>query len=208
MIPMATGTGTRRNLAAMRAAGWGLVLTPDRPELREGFPVYGIDNGAWGCHQRKEPWNEQRWLDLLAPNSAAALWCVLPDVVEGGAASLDRSLWYLQEMGSVPAHWLIAVQDGMTYADLVPHVSPQVGLFVGGSTEWKEQSLPTWGRLARESGCWLHVGRVNSQRRIKLCAMAGADSFDGTSVTRFAKTLPPLDNARRQGAFLFDTEGI
>ena len=207
MIPMATGTGTRRNLAAMRGAGWGLLLTPDRPELRDGFPQFAIDNGAWGLHQRGEQWDDRRFLDLVALHGAAAMWAVLPDIVEGGAASLDRSLWYLQQLDSAPCSWLIAVQDGMVAADLVPHVNERVGLFVGGSTEWKESSLPMWGRLSRESGCWLHVGRVNSQRRIRLCAMAGADSFDGTSVTRFAKTLPPLDNARRQGAFLFDTEG-
>ena len=41
-------------------------------------------------------------------------------------------------------------------------------------------------------------GRVNTQRRIRLCAAAGADSFDGTSASRYAVTLPGLDSARRQ----------
>jgi hypothetical protein len=47
-----------------------------------------------------------------------------------------------------------------------------------------------------------HVGRVNTARRIRLCAEAGADSFDGTSVTMFSCTLPLLESARRQPSLL------
>jgi predicted ABC-type ATPase len=36
---------------------------------------------------------------------------------------------------------------------------------------------------------------VNSAKRIKLCSAAGAHSIDGTSATRFSKTLPRLDAA-------------
>jgi hypothetical protein len=64
-----------------------------------------------------------------------------------------------------------------------------------------------WGSLARRRNCYLHVGRVNSQRRIAICAAAGADSFDGTSVTRYAVTMRPLDAARRQSD-LFPASGI
>lgn len=54
-----------------------------------------------------------------------------------------------------------------------------------------------WGALARDTGCYLHVARVNTVRRVRLCDAAGADSFDGSSVTRFACNLPRLDFARR-----------
>lgn len=55
--------------------------------------------------------------------------------------------------------------------------------------------MEAWGVLARRRNCYFHVGRVNSARRIATCSAAGASSFDGTSVTRFAKTLPRLDAA-------------
>lgn len=45
---------------------------------------------------------------------------------------------------------------------------------------------------------WCHVARVNTARRIAACAAVGATSFDGTSATRYAKTLPLLDAAKRQ----------
>ncbi len=55
-----------------------------------------------------------------------------------------------------------------------------------------------WGQLARRRNCHLHVGRVNSARRIAICAAAGATSYDGSSASRFATSLPPLDKATRQ----------
>jgi hypothetical protein len=82
-------------------------------------------------------------------------------------------------------------------------VEPRIGIFVGGSTAWKIESLILWGRFAAIFGCYLHVGRVNTARRIRLCALAGADSFDGSSASRFATTLPLLEAARRQASFVF-----
>ena len=203
MISLATGTGTRRNLDAMRAHGFGLLLTPDRPEMRAGFDLFAIDNGAWGCFQRGAEWSPEPWQRLVEAHGRAALFTILPDVVCGGAASLALSLswlpWAAERCGQV----LIAVQNGMTADDLRPHVGPHVGIFVGGDTVWKEGSLPMWGALAKETGCWLHVGRVNSTRRIRLCALSGVHSFDGTSATRFAITTPVIDMARRQTAMEF-----
>ena len=204
MLGYATSTGTRRNLAGLRAAGWGLLLTPDRPEAR-GFDRILIDNGAWGCFQRKEPWDAGRFVRLLALHPTAQI-VVAPDIVCGGDSSLALSLSWLDRLAQPGRIVLIPVQDGMCATDLASHVGAQVGLFVGGSTAWKESSLPMWGALAQAAGCYLHVGRVNSARRIRLCAMAGADSFDGTSASRFAVTLPPLDFAARQSAFLFVEE--
>lgn len=200
MLMFATGTGTRRNLAGMRANGWGLLLTPDRPELLPGFTEIAIDNGAWGAFQRKEEWVPDKFCKLVNQYGRRAKWVVAPDIVCGGVESLARSLEWLPWLSERCTQVLIAVQDGMSAEHLVPHVSKSVGLFVGGSSDWKEETLPMWGKLARESGCYLHVGRVNSARRIRLCAMSGADSVDGTSGTRFAVTIPPLSLACAQAA--------
>jgi len=56
--------------------------------------------------------------------------------------------------------------------------------------------------VAAERRRYFHVGRVNTARRIRLCAEAGADSFDGTSVSRYAQTLPLLESARQQPSLL------
>lgn len=203
MIPMATSTTCRRNIENLRQADWALLLTPDRPE-RWGFQRIAIDNGAWGCFQRGIEWTPERFLPLVHEHGADAMWVVAPDIVMGGAESLARSLSWLPELLQLTPRVLIAVQNGMTDDDLRPHVGSRVGLFVGGDTEWKEFSLPMWGKLAQETACWLHVGRVNSARRIRLCALAGAHSFDGTSASKYAVTLPRLDGAARQQSWRFD----
>jgi hypothetical protein len=133
---------------------------------------------------------------------SGADWSVVPDIVAGGRASLDLSLRWLRHVLDETPVALIAVQDGMTTDDVRGYIGHRVGLFVGGSTTWKLSTMGEWAALGREHGAWVHVGRVNTARRIKECQIAGVDSFDGTSVSRFAKTLRQLDAARRQMAFV------
>ena len=61
-----------------------------------------------------------------------------------------------------------------------------------------------WGTFSREVGCHYHVGRVNSQRRIHLCAQAGAHSFDGSSASMLPDKLEVLERGRRQLNFILD----
>jgi hypothetical protein len=122
----------------------------------------------------------------------SADWIVVPDIVTGGLRSLDYSLSWLEKLRGLPTPLLLAVQDGMEPNDVRELLSPAVGIFIGGSTEWKEETADQWGRLARRRNCYLHVGRVNSQRRIGICNAAGANSFDGTSASRFSKSLQRL----------------
>lgn len=197
MIAYASRTGTKRNLDALRAAGWRLLVSAKGVWRTEGFR-YALDNGAWTAFQQGVAFDEDAFRGLLDALGEGADWIVLPDIVEGGMASLDYSLSWLDR---VPGHRLLAVQDGMTAVDVRNLLGPKVGLFVGGSTEWKLRTMRQWGSLARDVGCYLHVGRVNSKKRIALCAEAGAHSFDGTSATRFSKTIPSLTAATNQSTF-------
>jgi hypothetical protein len=209
MIGYASRTGTRRNLDALRGAGWRLLISATGVHRHEGFR-YGIDNGAWTAFQAGEDWDTPayrgRFEALLITHGQDADWIAVPDIVEGGLVSLAVSLRWLEMLREeFPAQtFLIPVQDGMCGEDLDPYLDACTGVFVGGSTSWKEQTAHIWGAVCRKHDAWLHIGRVNSRRRIKLCALAGAHSFDGTSVSRFAKTLPRLDAERRQQSFVFN----
>ncbi|MDR8093104.1 hypothetical protein KPB05_37240 [Burkholderia gladioli] len=200
MVGYASRTGTQRNLAALRSAGWRLIVSAAGVLRTEGMQ-YALDNGAWTAFQQGRPFDEDSFMRAVDRVGEHADWIVLPDIVEGGLASLDYSLKWLERLRPIEKRLLIAVQDGMEVEDVRSFLSPTIGIFVGGSTEWKEQTAVTWGALARRRNCYLHVGRVNSVRRIRLCAAAGADSIDGTSASRFALTLPPLDAATRQDDF-------
>jgi hypothetical protein len=214
-------TGTRRNIAALTVAGWRVLLSPFGDWYDIGLP-HACDNPAWPVSQLFEkgkrpsrapnPGDLALFERLIERRGEGADFVVVPDIVMGGAASLDLSQAWLpilrQRLAPPPAgpHLLIAVQDGMESGELGRRAEALIGeadgIFVGGGDPWKEQALPVWADLKRRTGCYLHVGRVNTTRRIALCGAAQADSFDGKSVTMFAKNLPKLDGARRQLALI------
>jgi hypothetical protein len=196
MTMYASRTGTRRNLAALRGAGWRLLVSAAGVWRHEGFP-YCLDNGAWSAHTQGIEWDPERFRACVALLGSNADWIALPDIVGGGLRSLALSLRWVPELAPV-APLLLPVQDGMDPADLRGMLGPGLGIFLGGSTKWKLATMPDWGRLALETGCHYHVARVNTARRIRSAQLAGAHSVDGSSATRFACTLPPLDRARRQ----------
>ena len=91
LIAYASRTGTRRNLAALRDAGWRLLVSAAGCLRNEGFP-YALDNGAWSSYQQGRPFDEPAFVRALRKLGAGADWTTLPDIVAGGHASLDLSL--------------------------------------------------------------------------------------------------------------------
>lgn len=205
MICYASRTGTRRNLAALRSAGWRLLLSPAGVLRTEGFR-YGLDNGAWAAFQRGRAIDLDAFERAVERFGSAADWVVAPDIVAGGLRSLELTERWLHPLRHLRLV-LIAVQDGMTPADVAPLIRPTVGIFLGGSTEWKLASMQRWGDWCHTVGAYYHVARVNSAERIREALRAGADSIDGSSASRYAVTLPPLDRARRQRV-LFAANGV
>lgn len=206
MIGYASRTGSARNVAALKAAGWGWLVGPKDcgGSILAGMP-WALDNGAWPAFAQGRPWDAGAFAAALDRHGPGARFIVAPDVVGERAPSLRLTTkWLPNLLGradlAAPAI-LVAVQDGMAFADIEPLLAPRVGIFIGGSTAWKESAIVPWGRWAAARGIYCHVGRVNTARRISLCLAGLVDSFDGTSATRFASTLPLLDGARRQTDF-------
>jgi hypothetical protein len=182
----------------MRAAGWGLLVSRAGVWRTEGFDDYVLDNGAWSDFQAGRSFDGDAFERLIEQLGARARWIVLPDIVAGGLASLALSVRWLNRCLSVCPLVLIAVQDGMVETDLAPLVGPSVGVFLGGSTEWKLATMAAWGRFCAAHAVHYHVARVNTGRRMAMAVAAGADSVDGTSATRYAVTIRKLDNTSRQ----------
>ncbi len=200
MICYASQTSTKRNLRAMRDAGWRLLLSAAGHLQNHGFK-YALDNGAWASFQAGEDFNADRFQRALDKVGTAADWVVVPDIVAGGLQSLAFSMSWMERLKGFPL--LLAVQDGMEHHHVAQLVGPKVGIFLGGSTEWKLATMESWGHFAAKVGAHYHVARVNSAKRIRMAAAAGAASIDGSSATRYAVTLPGLDLASRCGD-LFD----
>lgn len=210
VICYASRTGTKRNLAALRAADWGLLVSRAGKWRTEGFARIAADNGAWADFNAGRSFDEdgfERFLGWLAAQPVIADWIVLPDIVAGGLESLRLSVRYINRCLAVAPLVLIAVQDGMEHRDLAPLVGPAVGIFLGGSTEWKLGRMADWGVFCAKHGVYYHVARVNTAKRMFMAIAAGAASIDGSSASRYAVTLPTLDLASRHRD-LFATRGI
>jgi hypothetical protein len=143
LIGYASRTGTRRNLAALRAAGWRLMISAKGVLRTEGFP-YALDNGAWHAHAQGVDFDEEAFLRAWGLLARGADFAVLPDVVAGGLASLAFSARWRARLDPAPCRLMLAVQDGMSPGDISPLVGPACGIFVGGSTEWKVRTMIQW----------------------------------------------------------------
>ena len=162
---------------------------------------YALDNGAWAARDNPASWDEAAFVRMMDRLGAGADWVVVPDVVGDWAATKAKAAEWIPRLTGKAPILLIAVQDGATPDEVRPLLSKGVGIFLGGTTDrngggWKISTMGMWGRLAWEVGCYFHVGRVNSAKRIALAKACGADSFDGNSPTMFPCTLPDLDRAR------------
>jgi hypothetical protein len=141
----------------------------------DGLP-WAADNGAFSS-TGFDPAAYKRMLERLP---SGGLFVVAPDVVADHEATLV--LWkewrpIIVEAGQRPA---FVLQDG---CDCLPDDTSAI--FIGGTTEYK-LGLVAAGltREAKARGMWVHMGRVNSRRRIYYAWSIGVDSCDGTATSR------------------------
>lgn len=167
-------------IAAMQCGRLGYIDTPAQGNKRPEGVTWCADNGAFS-----DNFNEEKWWKFLKDNAHAAgscLFAVAPDVVADAQATLDRSAKWLPKIRALGYPAAFVAQDGQESLE-VPWDSFDV-LFIGGSTEWKLG--PHARRLvadAKSRGKWVHMGRVNSERRYRYAHSIGCDSVDGTYLT-------------------------
>jgi len=166
--------------AHLFGAGVGLMLTP---VSQRTFPVgeswvWAADNACFG-----DRWDEAEWLRWLGQLSGAegCLFATVPDVVGDWVATLDRWPKHYRQVTDLGYEPAFVLQDGISVADVPWDALGAV--FVGGSTGWK---LSEHARIivaeAKSRHKWVHMGRVNSFRRMELARAWGCDSVDGTYI--------------------------
>ncbi len=171
------------------AAGHGMIVTPER----YGVPKYDcewvFDNGAFGDFKHGRKFQEARFIKYLKrivvlPEKKLPKWCVCPDKV----ASKDSLSFSVEWIKRLPQKldWYLAIQDGMDREAV--HLAiirfGFKGLFIGGSSGWKNAHAWEWVELAREWGIGVHLARVNGWKRLQWSVNLGVDSVDGTGWTR------------------------
>lgn len=153
-----------------------------RDSVRAGF-VWAADND---CFNGFDPVKYQNMLDDLE-SVPGCLFITCPDVVGDAEATFKLYLKWRARISQPVAY---VAQDGATI-ETVPW-NGIAALFVGGSTEWKlSDDAHRIVEAAKAEGKWVHMGRVNSARRLKVAKSWGVDSIDGTELSWFTDTKLP-----------------
>lgn len=187
-----------------------LIATPAGGARPAEGVTWCADNGCFG----KGYPGDERWIAWLASFTpeqiGACAFATAPDVVGDAAATTARSAPWLpviRELGYKAAY---VAQNGAE--DLpVPWDEFDV-LFIGGDTDWKlGDAARGLVAQAKARGKAVHMGRVNSERRLRYAQMIGCDSADGTYLafgpdTNLPNVLAWLRGVNTQDAFdLFGT---
>jgi hypothetical protein len=122
-------------------------------------------------------------------------------VVAGGASSLELSLRWRSAVAAVAPAYL-AVQDGMTEAEVDAALPGFAGVFVGGTPRWKVRTGADWVTFAKARGLPCHIGAVGNMDKARWARRIGATSIDSSqplwskeSLERFRRAL----NTRQMG---------
>lgn len=136
--------------------------------------------------------DEQRYLRFVAKTPEYIEWITAPDEVGEARMTLDLfDRWY-PRIQHLPL--ALVGQDGMEDKELPWQYFDC--LFIGGSTQWKlSQAASSLAVEAKRRRKKLHMGRVNSNRRLRYAYDLQCNTVDGTGYSRFSKRLlkPALD---------------
>ncbi|WP_089802118.1 hypothetical protein [Cellulomonas sp. KH9] len=158
-----------------------MIATPKQGNPIPPGAAWCADNGCFGKgYPGDDAWFA--WLQAFTPEQRGrCLFAVAPDVVGDAVATLARSAPWLARIRSLGYPAAFVAQNGLENL-AVPWDDFDV-LFIGGDTAWK---LGRHARAliaeAKSRGKWVHMGRVNSERRLRYASAVGCDSADGTYI--------------------------
>jgi hypothetical protein len=159
---------------------WGVLMTPQHggtwKERLELCLVFACDNDRFNDSYSDE--NFLKMLNLVEPYAEKCKWVLAPDVVGDATGTLaEFPEWYKIIAPRYPV--ALAAQNGMRPGD-VPW-DQIAALFIGGDDRFKDGlDAATLVLEAKRRKKWVHIGRVNTRRRVLMSAKLGADSIDGT----------------------------
>lgn len=171
-----------RKLAPEFPNNLGHLLTPNNGNsigtlLTTGL-VWAADNSAFSG------FNSDRFLIFLKKITShpRCLFVVCPDVVADSVKTLQLYKQWVEIVRSTRHPVAFVLQDGQENYEL-PNAD---AYFIGGSTEFKlSRTVRDICRECRAKNAWLHMGRVNSLKRIRWANTLCCNSIDGTSTSMF-----------------------
>lgn len=199
---------------AMREGHVGMLTTPREGKSPAEIPVWAADNGCYGVGYPGDI-GYLNWLLRHRKHAERCLWATAPDVVGDAAATLKRSKPMLPLIRALGYRAAFIAQNGLDLRR-IPWDNFDA-LFIGGAAECRPckyirpvgmatviKRCPICGRQfsewklgeeaaaavveAKARGKAVHMGRVNSGKRLIYAATLGCSSSDGTFLTRAPDT--------------------
>lgn len=179
----------------------GMLRTPQSGNSIEhavelGMP-WALDNG---CFISYDPPAIVRML-VRWRGLPGCTFAVVPDAVGDHDATMLLFRAWIGTYHALSYPPAFVLQNGVT-TRAVPWDS-SAAVFVGGDTAFKYSDVVREIiSEAKRRGKWVHMGRVNSARRIRYAQSIGCDSFDGTGCSiaprqRIAELLPAYTGSRQ-----------
>jgi hypothetical protein len=165
----------------MSAGLIGSMTTPAQGNRIPANAWYAADNGKFGNrYVGDEAWFS--WLVKTVRNYGRqrCLFAVAPDVPFDAAATLECSRYWLAMIRALGIPAAFCAQDGAEAPGMMPWDEFDT-LFVAGSTRFKcGEHAKDLAAEAITRGKTVHMGRVNSHKRLLIAEEFGAASCDGT----------------------------
>ncbi len=159
----------------------GELLTPLTNRKWKGRR-FGIDNGAFANF---DPKGFRSLLNRNEVNKASCIFVAIPDVVGSAIRTLEVFEHWHQEIANLGYPTALVAQDGQEFLP-IPWARI-AAIFIGGSTQWKMgPSARAIIKAGKAMEKWVHVGRVNTPCRLDYVRDMGADSCDGTGLSRYS----------------------
>lgn len=194
IIPYTAQPSNIENIKILGSYPWRHLLSPNRPyKNMQKCAGYAIDNGAWSAFKSQTRYNPDPFLEDVGRYGEDADFIVIPDVVEDAAGTFREAEKWIPILESYRC--LFVAQDGMNISDMRDFVMSGIGIFIGGSTEYKLSNIRPISNLCDQHNVLCHVGRVNSIKRMHICINNGAHSFDGSGMARFKNTARQVTGA-------------
>lgn len=144
--------------------------------------TWAADTGCFATPEKYDSDNYLRWLEERLYAREQCLLVTAPDVFGDGPATLEKAMPVLPRIRDVGFPAALVIQPGITKDDL--DWESFDALFFGGPDDWRASE--PYFEIVREGhrqGKYMHLGRVNSRKRIRHAAdELGVHSVDGTMI--------------------------
>lgn len=192
---MIFASGSTNYIKQFGPARLGGLLTPAYRGTAGSYlelgAAWAADNGCFGGL------DEAAFVRMLERNkqyAASCKWVAVPDVFNpndldnNARATLDSFEKWSSVVASYGYPLALVAQNGLeNMLDDIPW-NDIVCLFIGGDTAWKlGEGVKLLVTEAKARGKWVHMGRVNTQRRLYHASVIGCDSVDGQGFSRYGK---------------------